>query len=180
MIMERAAAALGAMAFAYILSEVSANLARKLDQSGKAKFLIKILVLVHLASSLASLFVGLFMHYQNEHLKTLQSTIDELAASRMDAEAKVEDLVSENEQLRSKLYHESFRTEDRSYQKGLKAGYVNGYAVGFEDCMDVLDLPEAEKQSRLHMARVSGIHRYKTRPSFLDNQKAVERDGILI
>ena len=180
MILERLIAARGAMALAYMLSELSMNLARKLDRSGKAKFLVQVLVFVHFFASIASLFVGLFMYYQNEHTKSLQRTVEELTASHEAAQAKTELLISENEQLKKKLNNESFRTEERSYEKGHKSGYVNGYAVGFEDCMDVLDLPEEEKQKRLRMARLSGIHRFKTRPSFLDKQKAIERDGILM
>lgn len=66
MILERLIAALGAMTLAYMLSELSMNLARKLDRSGKAKFLVQILVFIHFFASIASLFVGLFMHYRNE------------------------------------------------------------------------------------------------------------------
>ena len=43
MILERLITALGAMTLAYMLSELSMNLARKLDRSGKAKFLVQIL-----------------------------------------------------------------------------------------------------------------------------------------
>lgn len=180
MILERLIAALGAMTLAYMLSELSMNLARKLDRSGKAKFLVQILVFIHFFASIASLFVGLFMYYQSEHTKVLQRTVDELTASQENAQARVDCLASENEQLKRKLGSEASRTEERSYREGIKAGYVNGYAVGFEDCMDVLGLSDVEKQNRFHMARVSGIHRLKTRPSILDNKAAVERDGILM
>ena len=66
MILERLIAALGVMTLAYVLSELSMNLARKLDQSGKAKFLVQVLVFIHFFASIASLFVGLFMYYRNE------------------------------------------------------------------------------------------------------------------
>lgn len=66
MIFEGLIAALGAMTLAYMLSELSMNLARKLDRSGKTKFLVQILVFIHFFASIASLFVGLFMHYRNE------------------------------------------------------------------------------------------------------------------
>ena len=66
MILERLIAALGAMTLAYMLSELSINLARKLDRSGKAKFLVQIFVFIHFFASIASLFVGLFMHYRDE------------------------------------------------------------------------------------------------------------------
>lgn len=180
MILLRLIEVLGCMTLAFILSELSMNFAEKLEQSGKAKFLIPVLVFVHFFASFASLFVGLFMYYQNEQTQNLQRSIEELTASINNAQEKVEHLASENDELCKKLNNESFRTDERSFQMGRKAGYVNGYAVGFEDCMDVLELPDEEKKKRLWMARHSGIHRMKTRPDFLYDQKAVENNGILM
>lgn len=89
MILERLIAALGAMTLAYILSELSMNLARKFDRSGKAKFLVQVLVFIHFVASIASLFVGLFMHYRNERAAApAQKNVPRSGSGEDDTDAK--------------------------------------------------------------------------------------------
>lgn len=171
--------ALGAMTFAYALSEVSLTAAKKLEQSGKLRFILHFLLLIHYFSSISSLFVGLFMYYQKEDIDRLQKTVQEVNSLQQNSKEKMDTLTLENEQLQEQLRHEVLRTEKRSYESGRKHGYVNGYSIGFEDCMDVLNLEQERKSALMPMARQSGIHRIKTRPTFLDTQKAVEVNGIL-
>ena len=180
MFFERLFYAIGVMAFAYVLSELSLLALEKVEQSGKFKFLSMVLAVVHWFSSMASLFFGLFMYYQKEHAGGLQQRVGELAMLQRDALERCEALENENKQLQHQLGLEVARTEKRSYDDGFRSGYFNGYTVGFEDCMDVLELSEEHKSSYTWMARHSGIHRYKTRPSVLVNTKAVNKDGILM
>lgn len=179
MILHQLIYAVGIMTLAYMLSETSLALAKKLEKANNAKFIIKLLVVIHFFSSLCSLFVGLFMHYSKEHTDQLQKTIEDLTKSQHDLKVKSEALSCENKQLHDQLYRETLRTEERSVEIGHKQGYVAGYSVGFEDCMDVLNVEEELKVSMIPMARSSGIHRIKTRPTIFDNQKAVEINGIL-
>jgi cell division protein FtsB len=179
MILNRLIYAIGVMASAYILSRLAHSLAESLSESRRFPFIVKILTAIYYFSSLASLFFGLFMYYQQEHTENLQKRIDELTLSNQNLKAKIDTLEDNNKQLSDQLYEEQFRTEERSLESGRMQGYVNGYSIGFEDCMDMLELDEAHKLAMLPTARKSGIHRIKTRPSIFDTQKAVNIDGIL-
>ena len=167
------------MALAYILSRLSLTVAKKLEQSGKFTFFVKVLIVIHYFSSVASLFIGLFMHHQEEHVDNLQKHVDELASIQHDLNKKTEFLENENKQLLDKLHHEQYQTEKRSHEEGYKSGYCNGYAVGFEDCGSHFSIQDLPPQDFMRMARMSGIHRLKSRPTIFDETKATERDGIL-
>lgn len=169
----------GAMTVAYIISELSLSASKKLEQSGKFKFLIKLLILIHYFSAICSLFIGLIMHYQKENTDYLQKRVDELTKLQQDYEKNSDALINENKQLQNQLNREALRANERSFESGRTQGYVNGYSVGFEDCMDILDLEQERKLTMLSMARKSGIHRIKTRPTIFVDQKAVEDNGIL-
>lgn len=67
MIFNRTIYAIGGMAFAYILSVISLNVSKSLAESRKPKFLVNIFIFIYYFSSIFSLFVGLFMHYQIEN-----------------------------------------------------------------------------------------------------------------
>lgn len=170
---------LGGMTLAHLLAEASMHFAKKLEEFHKAKFLVGILVFIHLVSSAFSLFVGLFMYFHKKNVSNLRKSVDELKQLEKDSRDKIDALTAQKIHLQDQLRHESLRTEKRSFESGRKQGYVNGYAVGFEDCMDVLDLSLEQKQQMLNMARTSGIHRMKTRPDMFSNQKAVEVNGAL-
>lgn len=179
MIIHNLVEALGAMTLSYLVSEVSHSLADKLCNSGKYKVLCHLLVFIHFVSSMLSLFVGLFMHLHNESINALRYTIDDLTTQKNDFSQKASALEEENAALKRELHQEAFRTDKRMLDQGYRSGYCNGYAVGFEDCMDVIELPQKQKENLMRMARTSGLHRIKTRPNMLDDQKAVEMDGIL-
>jgi hypothetical protein len=91
-------------------------------------------------------------------------------------------LSAENERLQSKidLTDKRHRNEvSDARNNGYKSGYVNGYAVGFEDCVSRFSIQNVPEQDLKRMARLSGIHRIKSRRSIFDEVEAVEHDGIL-
>lgn len=179
MIIQNLVEALGAMTLSYFISAASHSLVNKLSSSGKHKVLCYLLTFIYFVSSMLSLFVGLFMYHFHDRISTLQHTIDDLTTCKNDLSEKVSTLEEENAALKRELRQEVFRTDKRILDQGYRNGYYNGYAVGFEDCMDITGLPQERKESLMRMARTSGLHRIKTRPNMLDEQKAVEKDGIL-
>lgn len=179
MIWHRLIYAIGTMATAWIISQLSLAAANKLEKTGKFIFIVKFLAVIYYFSSLASLFFGLYSHFAQEETNILISRIDELTSSHQNAMDANSHLTEKIQQLQEQLRSEQSRTDQRSYESGRKNGYVNGYSVGFEDCMDVLGFDQLQKTALLHMSRRSGIHRIKSRPSIFDSQKAIEDDGIL-
>ena len=69
---------IGMMTVAYIISELSHALAKKLEHTNKLTFLVMPLIVVYYFSAIASLFVGLFMHFQKEDTEQLHKTIEDL------------------------------------------------------------------------------------------------------
>ena len=179
MVLLRIIEALGVMTLAYIVSETSLYFAKKLEQSKKASFLLHLLVYLSFITALLSMFVGLFMYFQKKDVTSLQKTVEDLSILQQNSKERIEILLAENSQLKDDLYHEAYRTEEISFDKGRQQGYVNGYSVGFEDCMDVINLSDEQKHEMMYMARKSGVHRIKTRPNVFTEKKAVEIDGIL-
>lgn len=171
--------AIGVMFCAYVLSKGVLSVARRLEPYGNLRFLMNVFIFLYYISSVASLFIGLFMYFQEEHSNNLQKHIDDLTAIQHDYKEKVTFLEEETKQLRYQLSAEQSRTETRSFDSGRKQGYCNGYTVGFEDCMDVLDLDQEHKNALLPMARRSGIHRIKSRPNMLVTKQAINDNGIL-
>lgn len=173
--------AIGGMTLSYIISVISMNLYKSLEQTGKHLFFVKLFVFIHFISSMASLFVGLFFHYFVEYEKDLSSQVLtlEFNKTRSDLLSQIRSLSEENDDLRSQLQQSKAISESNNLEKGRTQGYFHGYSIGFEDCMDVLGLPDEQKASMMKMARTSGIHRMKSRPSIFIDQKAVEIDGIL-
>ena len=171
--------AAGIMFCAYVLSKAMLSAAKKIEPYSKLRFLMNVFIFIHYISSVASLFIGLFMHFQEEHYNDLQKRVDDLAALQQDYKDKNAFLEEETNQLRNQLSNEQSRTDERSFELGRKQGYCNGYAVGFEDCMDILELDQEHKSTLLPIARRSGIHRIKSRPYMLDTQQAINDNGIL-
>lgn len=179
MIWNRLFIALGAMTFSYALSEISLAIVSKMEHCKRLKFVVYIFSAIYYFTCIGSLFVGFYIHYLKINSEDLQKAIRGLSREKDSANEKINSLLLENEDLKQQLRQESFRTEKRSYESGHTQGYVNGYSVGFEDCMDILSLDHDQKTYLLPMARRSGIHRLKTRPSFLVEQPAIDENGIL-
>lgn len=72
MIFSRLFFAVGCMCVSYILSVISLDFAKSFSSSRKPKALVSLFVFVNHFTSVASLFVGLFMHYHIERQVNFQ------------------------------------------------------------------------------------------------------------
>ena len=84
MFWERLVFFIGLMTIAYIVSEASHSLVQKLANSKRWKFLVMPLVVIHWFSAIASLFVGLYMHFQKKEADELKRRIEQLASLSTD------------------------------------------------------------------------------------------------
>ena len=134
MFWERLVFAIGAMSFAYVLSESTGYAVKKLDQYGKFKLLIYILFIIHYFSAMASLFVGLFMHLQKENTEALHRRIEDLNQSLRKAQSQIES-------LKEQIENERYIHYDETLKQGAKSGYRQGFKDGFLSCYEGNDLP---------------------------------------
>lgn len=178
MIFLRIAEAIGVMVLFYILSQISYIFAKKLDHFRKLRFLVYFLLFIHYFATIGSLFIGLFMFYKEQNTQSLKQSIAELNTTNLDYIAKIEALKQENEYLNDQLCHAKLCNNKQSFESCQKSGYIQGYVVGFEDCMEVTNVTE-DIRSLKEMCRRSASHRYKTRPFFLKDVKPI-RDGCIL
>lgn len=181
MIFNRFLLAIGGMTLSYVVSVLSLDISKSIEKTGRFHFLLKIFVFIHFISSMTSLFVGAFFSFYTKCEKdsAIQESANEYKEKESVLQSQIHSLSEENIILRSQLQHAKSISESVNSEKCRTQGYFNGYSIGFEDCMDVLGLPDEQKASMMKMARTSGIHRIKSRPSIFVDQEAVEIDGIL-
>lgn len=179
MILSRLVEAMGWMTLSYLIHCVSRSIAESLAQSNRPKIFIYFFLFIQYFSALCSLFVGLAFSFQDEEIKSLRESKCRLAQNFAESSSKVSELSAEVDSLRVQLRNESIRTNEKSYEKGMRAGYVNGYAVGFEDCAYYFSVDSISRHNLKWMARHSGVHRLKSRPNFLSETDPVEKNGIL-
>ncbi|MBE6920206.1 MAG: hypothetical protein E7468_01410 [Ruminococcaceae bacterium] len=172
---------IGVMTISYFISDITGNYAKQFDEEKSHRFWVKLLVIIHFISAALSLFVGLIMHFYLDHKEELyrRSAAEKLGDAQQEYISEICDLKTHNLHLQSRIRSLENQLEEKTYEKGRHSGYICGYAVGFEDCMDVLDLPADQKMDMCRMARMSGVHRIKTRPSVFDGAPAININGIL-
>lgn len=175
---------LGIMLCAHILYEFLSWLSNTLNETGKYKIISLALTVISIGCAMLSFpFFALSAWYEQKFKKVHKEIFLEQRQPYEDAlNDQISTLSKENERLQNvikqsdKMHREEISgTKDSWY----KSGYVNGYAVGFEDCISHFSIQGAPEQDLRRMARLSGVHRIKSRYSVFDDAEPIERDGIL-
>ena len=175
---------IGIMLCAHILYEFLDWLANKLSKTSKYKIATLVLTVISIGCGMLSFpFFALSAWYEQKFRKVHKEIFLEDRKPYEDVlNSQIAALSAENERLQSKIDLTDKRHRDEvsdARNNGYKSGYVNGYAVGFEDCVSRFSIQDVPEHDLKRMARLSGIHRIKSRRSIFDEVEAVERDGIL-
>ena len=172
---------IGVMTISYFISDITGNYAKQFNEEKSHRFWVKLLVIIHFFSAAFSLFVGLIMHFYLDHKEESyrRSAAEKIGDAQQEYISEIRDLKTHNLHLQSQVQSLEKRLSENTYEKGRHSGYIHGYAVGFEDCMDFLNAPQERINEMRRMARMSGQHRIKTRPHMLDEKPAVENNGLL-
>lgn len=175
---------LGVMVVFYFVFEITSRWSVHMDELNKHGFIPNAVAFLAAISYMLSFVVaGLIMWHDSRTEKIHKKHFWEDRKPYEDAlNGQISTLSKENERLQNvieltdKMHREEISgTEDSWY----KSGYVNGYAVGFEDCISHFSIQGAPEQDLRRMARLSGVHRIKSRYSVFDDAEPIERDGIL-
>lgn len=183
---------IGLMTCVYGILEVLSILCKRLDEQFDPKkssnwaydILSKTAALVVYICMMCSAPIGILVSLHDRRMEKVHRELflEDRKPYEDVLNSQIAALSAENERLQSKIdltdkRHRNEVSDARS--NGYKSGYVNGYAVGFEDCFSHFSIQGVPEQDLKRMARLSGIHRIKSRRSIFDKVEAVEHDGIL-